>query len=538
MSTAAAQSWDQSALSRQRWIVYLLPSLTDFAFILPIFLLFGLAGGTERLLSDGDTGWHIRTGEWILQHRSVPVSDFFSFTKFGQPWFAWEWGCDVIFALLHQACGLSGVVFLSVVLLALTFALLFRLVRRISGNDILALLVTALAMSASTMHWLARPHLFSWLLTVLFLRSILLARQGNKRQLLFLPGLTIVWVNLHGGFFIGIVLLTIAGSGEALSALKPGVRARDLFKAASPYMATALSCVLATFINPYGWRLHQHVFAYIRDSKLLDGISEFQSINFHNPGMLLPELMLFLGIAAAFWCLQRRDITPCLWIMVWTHAALYSVRNLPLFLLVSAAYVPAMVSDTAERFNSSRTFRKFRIIAKSVCSDFQPLERLPRSHVASLAALLLVGWALDTGMPGFRGEFSGKNFPVQAIPTLRRARFSHLFTIDQWADYVLYRLYPNQRVFVDGRSDLFGSAQIQDYARILGAYHDVGSQLRNYAIDGVMVKPDSSLATVLKMSPDWRLIFDDGTAVIFRTKSVDNNCGNSHGSRAASPASE
>ena len=538
MSTAAAQSWDQSALSRQRWIVYLLPSLTDFAFILPIFLLFGLAGGTERLLADGDTGWHIRTGEWILQHRSVPVSDFFSFTKFGQPWFAWEWGCDLIFALLDQAWGLAGVVFLSVVLLALTFALLFRLVRRISGNDILALLVTALAISASTMHWLARPHLFSWLLTVLFLRSLLRAREGKKRELLFLPALMIVWVNLHGGFFIGVILLAIAGPGEALAALKPGVRVQDLFKAGWPYMATALNCVLATFINPYGWRLHRHVFAYIRDSKLLDGISEFQSINFHNPGMLLPELMLFLGTAAAFWCLQRRDMTAGLWIIVWAHAAVYSVRNLPLFLLVSAPYVAAMMSDVADRFNSSRTFRKFRIIAKSVCSELQPLERLPRSHVACLAALVVVGWALDTGMLGFRDEFSPKNFPVQAIPTLRRARFSHLFTIDQWADYVLYRLYPDQKVFVDGRSDLFGSAQIQDYAHILGAYPDVGSQLRKYAIDGVMIKPDSSLATVLKMSPNWRLIFDDGMAVIFRAKSVDNNFGNSHGSRVTSPASE
>src|SRR5437868_11836180 len=98
-AAVAVQTWEIADSSANGGVIRLLPSLTDFVFLLPSFLLFCLLSGTSVLLGDGDTGWHIRTGEWILQHRMVPQVDLFSFTKAHQPWFAWEWGWDVIFAI-------------------------------------------------------------------------------------------------------------------------------------------------------------------------------------------------------------------------------------------------------------------------------------------------------------------------------------------------------------------------------------------------------------------------------------------------------
>ena len=76
-----------------------LPSLTDVAFLMPLSFIFLKLDGARTLLSDGDTGWHIRTGEWILNHHQVPLTDIFSFSNPGAPWFAWEWLWDVIFQL-------------------------------------------------------------------------------------------------------------------------------------------------------------------------------------------------------------------------------------------------------------------------------------------------------------------------------------------------------------------------------------------------------------------------------------------------------
>ena len=121
------------------------------------------------LLADGDTGWHLRTGEWILAHGRVPQQDMFSYTHAGQPWFAWEWLWDVCFGFLNAHFGLQAVVALSMLLVCCTSALLYRLVLRKCHNPLIAIAVTFLANAGMSIHWLARPHLFTLFFTVIFL---------------------------------------------------------------------------------------------------------------------------------------------------------------------------------------------------------------------------------------------------------------------------------------------------------------------------------------------------------------------------------
>src|SRR6185503_10789405 len=115
----------------------------------------------RALLSDGDTGWHIRLGEYILETHHLPARDLFSYSKPGAEWFAWEWGSDVLLALAHRAGGLAGVVLLAAMLIAATSAVLFQFLMWQRSNVLVAVLVTLATASASTLHWLARPHLFT-----------------------------------------------------------------------------------------------------------------------------------------------------------------------------------------------------------------------------------------------------------------------------------------------------------------------------------------------------------------------------------------
>jgi hypothetical protein len=94
-------------------VIRLLPSLTDVAFLMPLVFLFVRLDGAKTMLGDGDTGWHIRAGDWILANGRVPSVDMFSFTRNGEPWFAWEWLWDVMFAWLHREGGLAAVVLAS-----------------------------------------------------------------------------------------------------------------------------------------------------------------------------------------------------------------------------------------------------------------------------------------------------------------------------------------------------------------------------------------------------------------------------------------
>ena len=109
------------------------PSLPDLLFGLLLLAVFGRPQGWQALLGDGDTGWHIRAGDFILDH-GVPARDLFSFSRPGQPWYAWEWLSEVLFAQLHRWWGLEGVAVFGAVLVCLPPVLLFAwLLRRGAG---------------------------------------------------------------------------------------------------------------------------------------------------------------------------------------------------------------------------------------------------------------------------------------------------------------------------------------------------------------------------------------------------------------------
>src|SRR5579871_1594008 len=250
-SRSRAVGWRDMQATKPPFAFRLLPSLTDISFLLPILFLFARMGGVKTLLSDCDTGWHIRTGEWIVSNHQVPSHDFFSFTKPGDPWYAWEWLSDVILAWLNSHGGLATVVVASILIIAATFTLLFRLTLR-QANPIVAVLITMLATASSAVHWLARPHLFSLLFLVVFYGALESVRAGRERFhgipiLVILPVATILWTNLHGGFFFGILLLMGYGIGELLKLVfcadrKEAAAAR---LRARRYLLSALACLAA-----------------------------------------------------------------------------------------------------------------------------------------------------------------------------------------------------------------------------------------------------------------------------------------------------
>ena len=226
-----------------RW-VSLVPSLSDLAFLMPVLVLFWCTTGVPWLLSDSDTGWHIRTGEWILKNGRIPATDLFSFTKFRQPWLAWEWLSDVSMAAVHRHFGLGGIALLSLLVLGVTSLCIYRSAVEESEHRLIAISFTGLAMAAGTIHWLARPHLVTPLFAAVFCWVLNRAdkRPSGERFLLLLPALTILWVNLHGGFFVGTILLMTYGLGAAAEELFHGTR-ENAWVRARKYLFTAGACV-------------------------------------------------------------------------------------------------------------------------------------------------------------------------------------------------------------------------------------------------------------------------------------------------------
>ena len=171
---------------------FLVPSFSDWVFVsILAWLFFGSAAATS-LLGDGDTGWHIRAGEYILETGKFPRHDLFSFTMEGREWFAWEWLADVLFAVLHSVFGLKGISFLGGVVIAGTAAGLFRYMLWRGANVLVAMVGLFVVLSPSMLHWLARPHMFTWVFLLITLWVLEADRRKPTRWLYALVPLTVV----------------------------------------------------------------------------------------------------------------------------------------------------------------------------------------------------------------------------------------------------------------------------------------------------------------------------------------------------------
>src|SRR5215469_12328788 len=314
-----------SALRLGAWI-WLLPSLSGLAFLLPILVLSWCTTGAGWLLTDSDTGWHIRTGEWILQNSRVPTTDIFSFTKAGKPWFAWEWLSDVVMAVTHNLGGLGVVVLLSLFILGATSLCVYKSTLEESRHRAIALVLTGLAASASTIHWLARPHLVTPLFAAIFCWILNRVERKPRPIVRSLLLLTVLWVNLHGGFVVGLVLVVTYAFGAAVEEFIQG-NSHSAWLRSRKYFVILGTCAIASLVNPYGYRLHVHVVEYVGASFYLQRISEFQSIDFHSSTAAYFETLLVLAIAAAGWHLGAGRLVQVLLLLSWSHLALFSARN-------------------------------------------------------------------------------------------------------------------------------------------------------------------------------------------------------------------
>jgi hypothetical protein len=510
--------------AQSKFAVKLLPSLKDFAFLMPIVFLFGRMDGVKTLLSDCDTGWHIRTGEWIIQHGWVPAKDVFSFSKAGQPWYAWEWLSEVLFARITHLGGLQLLVLFSILMLSATFTALFLLVQR-KSNPVIAVAVTMLAAAASSIHWLARPHLFTLLFLVLFYAGLEQVREGRTHFagvpiLAAFPVITILWTNLHGGFFVGTLMIGAYGAGELIQTLcaHENIERRPGLLQARAYFLSAGACLAASLINPYTWHLHAHMAMYLRDPWNSQHIMEFLSPSFHHPTAIFFEAMLLLAVATAVWRVSQGRLTEPILMLVWAHGALLAARNIPIFMIAAAPPVAAAIQQLllkAPGLNVAVWVRKAAERFNHVAEEMRQTDSIARWHLVSALGVALVAAILYAPHPPkkFRSEFDPKFYPREALAKLKKDPGARVFTNDEWGDYLIYS---GRKVFVDGRSDFYGDDFENKYIDVLNVKYGWEKTLGKFGVDTILMPPNAPLTGALKESSRWRVVYDDGIAVVFR----------------------
>jgi hypothetical protein len=377
----------------------------------------------------------------------------------------------------------------------------------------------------------------------------------------------IAWTNLHGGFPIGIIVVGAYGAGELLRAAvaRDGAERRASLRAASPYLATAAGCSLASLVNPYGYKLHAHMLEYFRDPFQLSYIQEFRSADFHSPPAVFLEVMLILGLCAAIWYGRRRQFADILLIAVFRHLYLVLVINMPIYVLASAHIVAVPLLSWLKALAESPVAQWIRAFAGTfveIGEELVPIERPWRLHVVPTVVMLLLVAGIESPSAGikFKADYDPHDYPEKALAALnpswlnparmspaalgaRSGRAVHLaaaaepalapnklfepsklfepnqriFTHDEWGDYLIYKLSPRGfKVFVDGRSDFYGGKFGQEYIDVLEVKYNWQQTLDRYRVDTILLPCDAALSGALKESRRWRVAYDDGMAIVFR----------------------
>jgi hypothetical protein len=498
-----------------------MPSGADLIFVALLGLLV-FTPLSVRLLGDAGIGWHIRTGQQILATHAIPRVDPFSSTMAGRPWFAWEWLYDLAVGHLEATLGLNGVVWLTAVVIATVFAWMFRLLMARRTNILVALVLVLLAVSASMIHFLARPHVVSWLFTLAWFwildsseRDGFGERDGlGRRWLWALPLLMLVWVNVHGGFLVGFVLLGIFWLGAVWSwfRIKEGRIEELLEKIAAGKRARQLAWVgllsaAASLVNPYGWKLYGHVYSYLSNRFLMDHIDEFQSPNFH--GVAQKCFLALLLITVAVLAVRGRELrmSQGLTVLFAVYAGLYASRNIPvssvLLVMVVGPLVPA--PEFIRRFS-----QRMSAVEVGLRGHLWPI----------LAIVVTLVIAANGGRAGSKlvmdAHFDPRRMPVEAVNYLEKHDVQGpVMGPDYWGGYLIYRLYPRTRVVVDDRHDLYGEEFFKSYLKMVHGERGWEEFLETHETSCVLLPRDAALANLLVATRGWKSVYADDVAILF-----------------------
>jgi hypothetical protein len=436
----------------------------------------------------------------------------------------------MLIAAIHHVAGLNGVVFFSAVVIAATFVFALRVTLRRGSNLLVSLFLLVLALGASSVHFLARPHVLTWLLAVIWFD--LLDRSASTyemgKRLFWLPLLMIPWVNLHGGFVLGFALLAIYLSGGGIEYLiHPSQRDQIAIWLRHLSGFTVLT-IAASFVNPYGYHLHVHVYRYLSDHFLMNQISEFRSPDFHNAAQQCFAILLIVAVVSLASARPRPNPSRLLVLLFAAYSGLYATRNLPtsslLTALVLAPVLSAALSQAASDANVASWLSRLFSRLTSFGSRMLDLETHLRGHIVVVLVLAVGIWAcLHNGQLGssqlINARFDEKRFPVAAADYISSHNIRQpIFSLDYWGGYLIYRLYPVTKVVLDDRHDFYGDQFIKDYLKIILVQPSFAEELDQMHIEWVLVPRWSSLANVLRLKPNWTEVDADDTAALFERK--------------------
>lgn len=439
-----------------------------------------------------DVWWHLATGRLIAQQGSAPTSDVFTYTCAGQPWVAHEWVWELLMYRLYAGWGQAGLMALRIAVLLPAVLLLTWLCFRRGGRELPVLGTVVLGVLAAGPVVNDRPQLTGMLFLTGLLALIEQARQGRPRWLLLAPVLVWLWANIHGSFIYGPGLLGLYALSQFPRWRAQHRAAEALTPAPGLVGGVLVASVLVCLLNPHGLEGALYPLRYVCGdlSYTWQIVTEYSPPQFGGMDRFLGVFLLVLLGALA---LSRRPLELFDWltVLVFTYFVLKWGRNVGLSTFMLMPVVAVQLSGLG--------------------AGEAPADGPPRREPGWLYALLLVlmvglvGLSLKASLARSDRVFAPYT-PRSAVEYLRRVQpQGPMFNTYEWGGYLIWSLGPQQRVFIDARTDVMGRELMTAYLRLTALQPGWRAVLDRYRIQWAVLPPDTPLGQALRLTPGFAL---------------------------------
>ncbi|MFH1428385.1 MAG: hypothetical protein ABIH39_01455 [Candidatus Margulisiibacteriota bacterium] len=481
-----------------------------------------------------DIWWHLKTGELIWHTNTIPRFDVFSFTNFGTEWVAHEWLSEWIFYGCYKLAGLSGLILWRSLMALVVFFLLDRIMHLRKVEPLYRIAGLLLAIAGTGILWLIRPHLWTVLFTMLLIW--ILEKQkitpGHK-SLWAIPLLFIPWVNLHTGYVVGLAALGIytlnssirypdKGDLGGLNPTAPGFR--GLFR--NPHSAVLVLSSLACLLNPNGYHIFLFPFSFATGAlPNYKYVTEWGTPSFKQVPVffIMTAGILLLIIRNIYLHFQskapeltnnthhsslviRYSLSDTLLPAFFLALAFSAVRHAPLFVLI-AMPVFCLLLQRASSKSAPAAIKQMTIGIANI--EQQTSGYITAWIIITAASFLLLAGEIPV-------KIEEKNFPVKAVQYIKEHNIKgHFFHHYNCGGYLIWHLWPQNKVFIDGRNEVHGLRFLEDeYLVMLNTGTNWQAVADKYQITHILLPPKEPLVKLLKEDHGWKVLYRDKKAIL------------------------
>lgn len=470
-----------------------------------------------------DFWWHLKMGQVILENGAIPRTDIFSFTAAGKLFVVQNWLSEIILYLLYRFGGGALLISFNTVLFVAVIFILWRMSLQLSHSlwaSIFAAVVVALCMPVNI-----RPQVFSVLFFTLFYWILGSGKQTTSKRVYWLPILMILWVNMHGAFLLGLALIAVFLIVESIQWRVRAVRCGGSNGEKCIHLGSAFVLSLAaTLVNPEGYAVYQYIGIVVNDTSSRLFVSEWQPPHIMEAAGIVLYFIPFLLTANALILSRERPLLID-WVLftVFAMFGITALRNCAWFQLISAPilarHLPLVPWQAVKGLWRPESFKR------SWFTLTEDSGRLRKINLA-LSGLLIVLTLISS--PWWRSLRNGENLldkqtPVGAANYISERRLEgNIYHPQAYGDYLLWKLWPSQRVFFDGRVHLYGEEFVRQYFRIQedSSWEQI---MAEYSIDLMLLDKKMyekaghkrlSLLDKARKSSNWHVIFEDDISVL------------------------